>query len=347
MGSTVAVCGGCAALAARQQEHRRDEHDQRDDEDSEHSAQHAAIIAYAGTRAGMPAVRAMQEQIADGRYHARPHETWPSSSDDCARRAMRRVGRRARRVLRRARPRVRSRYGQRQRRSVLAAASPAGMARRRLRTRRRQPTLLPRALALARGASTSASRSPICSAKHGLPGCGSTSTSACSCRARRSRRSSSASFEPWCTLSPATSCSTSAPAAAASRSRRRTIVPMSQVDATDVSSRALAVAADNVARHGVAAACGCSKRTCFRRLSQRYRVIVSNPPYVPEGEVADAAARIPSRARDRARGRRDGLRCRRADPARRRRAADGRRRAVPRGRRRRGGVRRGVPARCR
>ena len=54
--------------------------------------------------------------------------------------------------------------------------------------------------------------------------------------------------------SAATACSTSARAAAASRSRRRTTAPRSSCDATDVSAAALAVAAANVERHGLAAA---------------------------------------------------------------------------------------------
>jgi ribosomal protein L3 glutamine methyltransferase len=58
------------------------------------------------------------------------------------------------------------------------------------------------------------------------------------------------------------------------------------VDATDVSAAALAVAATNVARHGFGERVHLIAADLFPPGRQRYRVIVSNPPYVPTAEVA-------------------------------------------------------------
>ena len=47
---------------------------------------------------------------------------------------------------------------------------------------------------------------------------------------------------------------------------------------------ALAVAERNVELHHVrrSIACTCTMQTCSRAANDRYRVIISNPPYVPE-----------------------------------------------------------------
>ena len=58
------------------------------------------------------------------------------------------------------------------------------------------------------------------------------------------------------------------------------------VHATDISAAALAVAARNVERHGLADRVRLFEADLFPPLDERYRVIVSNPPYVPEREVA-------------------------------------------------------------
>ena len=62
------------------------------------------------------------------------------------------------------------------------------------------------------------------------------------------------------------------------------------VDATDVSPAALAVAADNVARHAVGDRVHLYQADVFPPGDARYRVIISNPPYVPEREVAQLPA---------------------------------------------------------
>jgi len=62
--------------------------------------------------------------------------------------------------------------------------------------------------------------------------------------------------------------------------------PEVRVDATDISPDALAVAARNVERHGVEDRVRLFEADLFPAHEARYRVIVSNPPYVPEGEIA-------------------------------------------------------------
>jgi ribosomal protein L3 glutamine methyltransferase len=62
--------------------------------------------------------------------------------------------------------------------------------------------------------------------------------------------------------------------------------PEADVHATDVSADALAVAAENVARHDVANRVRLFEADLFPPGDARYRVIVANPPYVPEHEVA-------------------------------------------------------------
>jgi ribosomal protein L3 glutamine methyltransferase len=57
------------------------------------------------------------------------------------------------------------------------------------------------------------------------------------------------------------------------------------VDATDVSADALAVAAANVALHGMAGRVRLHQADLFPPGVERYRVIMSNPPYVPSHEV--------------------------------------------------------------
>ena len=62
--------------------------------------------------------------------------------------------------------------------------------------------------------------------------------------------------------------------------------PDIEVHATDISADALAVAARNVERHGVGNRVRLFEADLFPPGAERYRAIVSNPPYVPESEVA-------------------------------------------------------------
>ena len=61
--------------------------------------------------------------------------------------------------------------------------------------------------------------------------------------------------------------------------------PGTRVDATDVSADALAVAADNVALHGLEDRVRLYRADLFPDTDARYRAIISNPPYVPAAEI--------------------------------------------------------------
>jgi ribosomal protein L3 glutamine methyltransferase len=63
--------------------------------------------------------------------------------------------------------------------------------------------------------------------------------------------------------------------------------PEAIVDATDVSADALVVAAMNVARHDVGERVRLHEADLFPATSYRYRVIVSNPPYVSDAGMAE------------------------------------------------------------
>ncbi len=63
-----------------------------------------------------------------------------------------------------------------------------------------------------------------------------------------------------------------------------------EVDATDASPAALAVAARNVARHGLENRVHLHEADLFPRAGGPYRVIISNPPYLPAHAVASLPA---------------------------------------------------------
>ncbi len=68
-------------------------------------------------------------------------------------------------------------------------------------------------------------------------------------------------------------------------------LPGAHVDASDVSDDALAVTAINIAKHGVQARVRAIRSDVFDALAgERYDVIVSNPPYVGDAEMADLPA---------------------------------------------------------
>lgn len=61
---------------------------------------------------------------------------------------------------------------------------------------------------------------------------------------------------------------------------------------TDMSADALAVAEENAARHGVAARAEFRETDWAEGIRGRFDVIVSNPPYIPEAEVAHLAPEV-------------------------------------------------------
>lgn len=67
--------------------------------------------------------------------------------------------------------------------------------------------------------------------------------------------------------------------------------PLARVDAVDIAPEALAVAAINVERHGVAERVALIRSDLYAALDgRRYDVIVSNPPYVPSWEMRELPA---------------------------------------------------------
>jgi ribosomal protein L3 glutamine methyltransferase len=65
-------------------------------------------------------------------------------------------------------------------------------------------------------------------------------------------------------------------------------LPQARVDATDISDDALAVTAINIAKHGVQDRVRALRSDVFAALrGERYDIIVSNPPYVGDEEMAD------------------------------------------------------------
>jgi len=63
-------------------------------------------------------------------------------------------------------------------------------------------------------------------------------------------------------------------------------LPKARIDATDVSPRALAIARDNVRRHGLGRRVRVLRADVYDGLgNRRYDIVVSNPPYVSDAEM--------------------------------------------------------------
>lgn len=63
-------------------------------------------------------------------------------------------------------------------------------------------------------------------------------------------------------------------------------LPQARVEGVDVSAGALAVAAENARRNGVAQQLRLSREDLRRLSGGPYDLVVANPPYIPEGELA-------------------------------------------------------------
>ena len=92
-------------------------------------------------------------------------------------------------------------------------------------------------------------------------------------------------FAPWCALEPGDRVLDIGTGSGSIAIAVAHHCPEVEVHATDVSADALAVAARNVERHGLAARVRLFEADLYPPGEARYRVIVSNPPYVPESEV--------------------------------------------------------------
>jgi ribosomal protein L3 glutamine methyltransferase len=93
-------------------------------------------------------------------------------------------------------------------------------------------------------------------------------------------------FEPWCALRPGDRVLEIGTGSGCIAIATAHYCPDALVDATDVSRAALEVATANVALHSVGERVQLIEADLFPPGSRRYRVIVTNPPYVPEAEVA-------------------------------------------------------------
>jgi ribosomal protein L3 glutamine methyltransferase len=93
-------------------------------------------------------------------------------------------------------------------------------------------------------------------------------------------------FAPWCELAPGDRVLDIGTGSGCLAIAVAHYCPAARVDATDNSPEALALAARNVARHGLADRVHLIEADLYPSDGARYRVIISNPPYVPDAHVA-------------------------------------------------------------
>ena len=92
-------------------------------------------------------------------------------------------------------------------------------------------------------------------------------------------------FAPWCAVEPGDRVLDVGTGSGCIAIAAAHHCPGIEVDATDISAAALAVAGVNVERHRLAGRVHLFEADLFPLGAARYRVIVANPPYVPESEV--------------------------------------------------------------
>jgi ribosomal protein L3 glutamine methyltransferase len=92
-------------------------------------------------------------------------------------------------------------------------------------------------------------------------------------------------FAPWCALRPGDRVLDIGTGSACIAIAVAHYCPDVLVDATDMSAAALDVAAENVARHALGPRVRLHRADLFPPTDVRYRVIVSNPPYVSAREM--------------------------------------------------------------
>ena len=95
------------------------------------------------------------------------------------------------------------------------------------------------------------------------------------------------SFEPWCALKTGDRVLDIGTGSGCIAIAAAHYSPDIEVHATDISAAALAVAARNVERHELSNRVRLFEADLFPPQGEHYRVIVTNPPYVPEAEVAE------------------------------------------------------------
>ena len=97
-------------------------------------------------------------------------------------------------------------------------------------------------------------------------------------------------FEPWCPLEPGDRVLDIGTGSGCLAIATAYYCPGVSVDATDVSGEALSVARANVEQYGLETRIRLIESDLFPAVPGRYRLILSNPPYVPHARLAELPA---------------------------------------------------------